>query len=339
MSCPFRNQASQTIAIVLGSGVIGLCSAIRLLEDGWKVHIIAEKWSPNLTSDGAAGFFAPFLSHPEEKVAEWTKGSWNDFQKMKSNASAGIFEIRGYEFSDEEIFSLPKWMEILPHREARNYEIPKGSHSGVYFQSLVIDPKIFMPWLSNRFKELGGTTETNKIQNIKELIHHPLQPSLIVNCTGIGSYELLGDKEVYPVRGQVVRVDAKHLVKEFFFSENKKGEILYILPKTDCIVLGGTAQKGDWNTNINPETSKDIIKKCSAIIPGLERCKIMSEWVGLRPGRTSIRLEKEEIEEGGRKIPVIHNYGHSGSGITLSWGCANDVQNIARSCKKISSKL
>jgi glycine/D-amino acid oxidase-like deaminating enzyme len=55
------------------------------------------------------------------------------------------------------------------------------------------------------------------------------------------------------------------------------------------------------------------------------------EWVGLRPGRPTIRLEMEKMQLPGDKIlPVIHNYGHGGNGIALSWGCAVHVAKIAR---------
>jgi len=45
-----------------------------------------------------------------------------------------------------------------------------------------------------------------------------------------------------------------------------------------------------------------------------------------RPQRPEIRLERVEI--GGR--PVVHNYGHSGAGVSLSWGCADSVLDIVR---------
>ena len=38
-----------------------------------------------------------------------------------------------------------------------------------------------------------------------------------------------------------------------------------------------------------------------------------------------MRLDKELIS--GR--PLIHNYGHGGSGVTLSWGCADSVVELA----------
>ena len=50
--------------------------------------------------------------------------------------------------------------------------------------------------------------------------------------------------------------------------------------------------------------------------------------VGLRPYRDAgVRLEHEQTISG---LDIIHCYGHSGSGITLSWGCAKDVLEIIK---------
>jgi D-amino-acid oxidase len=46
---------------------------------------------------------------------------------------------------------------------------------------------------------------------------------------------------------------------------------------------------------------------------------------GIRPVRaTTFRLEPESV---GSKF-VVHNYGHGGAGITMSWGCAVEVRDI-----------
>lgn len=60
------------------------------------------------------------------------------------------------------------------------------------------------------------------------------------------------------------------------------------------------------------------------------QAEFVREWVGLRPGRPSVRLEiQPERASGLRKVmPVIHNYGHGGAGLTLSWGCAGHVLEI-----------
>jgi D-amino-acid oxidase len=53
---------------------------------------------------------------------------------------------------------------------------------------------------------------------------------------------------------------------------------------------------------------------------------VLEHVVGLRPGRSTVRLEEgEQLSSGAR---VVHNYGHGGAGITLSWGCAHEVVTL-----------
>ena len=145
---------------------------------------------------------------------------------------------------------------------------------------------------------------------------------LVVNCTGLDSGKLLDDKEVYPIRGQVLRV--KSDIKEMHLDQQIP-TLAYIVPRSNDMILGGVAQKDNWDISSNSEDSEFILKKCSEILPDLADIEIIEELVGLRPGRTAVRLDKELIS--GR--PLIHNYGHGGSGVTLSWGCADSVVELA----------
>ena len=83
---------------------------------------------------------------------------------------------------------------------------------------------------------------------------------------------------------------------------------------------------GDWELGIRDEDNDLILEKVQAIWPDLDRDRIVGGAVGLRPSRTEVRLEEERI--GG--VRVIHNYGHGGAGVTLSWGCADEVVSIAQ---------
>ena len=86
-------------------------------------------------------------------------------------------------------------------------------------------------------------------------------------------------------------------------------------------VLGGTAQKGDWHGEVRESDTKEILEKCSMLWPELDRSKIVGKAVGLRPSRNEVRLEADTSDD----RMVIHNYGHGGAGVTLSWGCADEV--------------
>jgi D-amino-acid oxidase len=96
------------------------------------------------------------------------------------------------------------------------------------------------------------------------------------------------------------------------------------------VVLGGTAQYGDWNTNLSLADRERILAGCCEVYPSLAAAEVLGDWVGLRPGRTCIRLEAGLVHGGATgAVPVVHNYGHGGSGLTLAWGCAGDVVQLA----------
>jgi len=68
-------------------------------------------------------------------------------------------------------------------------------------------------------------------------------------------------------------------------------------------------------------------ERCIALEPALAGAMILEERAGLRPCRSAIRLGAERHSSG--KL-IVHNYGHGGAGVTLSWGCAREVVQLLR---------
>ena len=89
--------------------------------------------------------------------------------------------------------------------------------------------------------------------------------SLRQNGDGLGSRELVNDQEVFPVRGQAILVDAPW-VKHSITAE-VGDDVTYIYPRSDGVLLGGTAQFGDWSENIDFADRECIISRCSHYIP------------------------------------------------------------------------
>jgi D-amino-acid oxidase len=64
-----------------------------------------------------------------------------------------------------------------------------------------------------------------------------------------------------------------------------------------------------------------ILRRCAQIEPRLKDAHIIEHQVGLRPTRPTIRVEREPLGS----ATLLHNYGHGGSGVSLSWGCAREL--------------
>jgi D-amino-acid oxidase len=73
----------------------------------------------------------------------------------------------------------------------------------------------------------------------------------------------------------------------------------------------------------NYEPIGEMYRACLELLPGLRGAEIDAAEplrVGLMQFRSgSVRLEREPGTH------IVHNYGHGGSGVTLSWGCALEV--------------
>lgn len=182
------------------------------------------------------------------------------------------------------------------------------------------------PWsLLPRVKESGGLLLTRRLENLWEL-----QPSfdIVVNCSGLGSQQLAGDSMISPVRGQLLQVQApwvKHFIRD-------GSGLTYIYPGTSHVTLGGTRQKGDWNLSPDAQISRDIFSRCCVLEPSLHRACIIKEKVGLRPFRPGVRLQKELLARGGRRLPVVHHYGHGSGGVSVHWGSAMEAARLVSEC-------
>ena len=90
----------------------------------------------------------------------------------------------------------------------------------------------------------------------------------------------------------------------------------------------GGGERGEGSVGTGRGRRRREVERSPAEKKNLHICppmQVLEDWVGLRPGRISLRLEREECVLGGKARPVVHNYGHGGSGMTLAWGCAGDV--------------
>ncbi len=308
---------------VIGCGVIGLSTGIRLLEAGHNVQIITKELPHNTTSNWAAAVWFPYHVFPFDKVLRWGANTFDVFQTFIDEPKAGVQNTVLYIMTPEPP-EVPWWGEAVPNYSfATADELPSGYKYGYKVDVPVCDTTLYLNFLMEKYKNLGGSIEQKELQSIDEVI---TPKGVIINCTGLGSYKLVDDTELYPVRGQVVKVKQPD-VKISLLCDFESDRPAYIFPRTHDIILGGTAQEGNWDESIDPDTSEKIIEATRAIMPELASAEIIEHGVGLRPGRPAVRLELEHLTDDSY---VIHNYGHGGAGFTLSWGCADEVVQMVK---------
>src|SRR5690606_36109057 len=100
--------------------------------------------------------------------------------------------------------------------------------------------------------------------------------------------------------------------------------LTYVFPRTHDVLVGGTADEGDWSLEVRPEAQQQILERAQELVPEIEGLQTLGSGVGLRPARPRIRLERVKTAP----VPTIAAYGHGGSGVTLSWGTAQRVVEL-----------
>ena len=293
--------------VVVGAGVVGLSCALRLLEAGHRVDVLARDLPQETTSSIAAALWYPYLAFPQDKVTAWGATTYDELARLAEHDATGVVMRRGTELLPEQTPD-PWWVGAVPGLDRVSAPAPYAD--GWSFVAPVVEMSLYLTWLRGRVEEAGGTVTR------MALAHLPEGP-LVVNCSGLGSRALAGDPSLSPVRGQVVVVEQVGLA-EWWLAEDGP---TYVIPRSRDIVLGGTDDVGAWDRRPAPETAADILRRATALVPALAGARVLRHKVGLRPSRPEIRLE--------RVGDVIHCYGHGGAGVTLSWGCADEVARLA----------
>lgn len=294
--------------IVVGAGVVGLTCAVRLLEAGHRVDVLARDLPLETTSAVAAALWYPYRALPQDRVAEWSGASYAEFLGLAGEPGTGVRMVTG-----TEVFLSrqpdPWWMSAVPSLD-RETALPPGYRDGWTFVSPVADMPVYLRWLAGRVEELGGTITRLNLSCL------PSGADVVVNCSGLGARLLGADRSVVPVRGQVLYVRQTGLDRWWLDAAGPT----YVVPRADDIVVGGTDEEGEWSRTPSPEAARAILARAAALVPELTDATVIRHKVGLRPVRPAVRVERVD--------DVVHCYGHGGAGVTLSWGTADEVAKL-----------
>jgi D-amino-acid oxidase len=306
--------------LVVGAGVTGLTTAIRLSESGRSVRVISEHDSLFTTSAAAGASWSPSVVE-DPRMLEWARTSRVMFEQLAGyGPRTGVRLVRGLE-TDVRPIDPPIWaVEIPDFQMCGPASLPPGYATGWQYTIPVVSMLTYLAYLKEWLKRRGVTVEIGRVTSFAAWAG---AARAIVNCTGLSSRDLVPDAEVYPTRGQLLVVRNLDIdgIDQFFQDNPIGSDLTYFFPHGDHVVLGGCAVEHAADLEPDPDIAEGILKRCGAIDPRLLRMRKIEDRVGLRPTRATVRLERDD--RGG--FTVVHNYGHSGNGVTLSWGCAEEV--------------
>lgn len=346
--------------LVVGAGVSGLTCALSLRQRGFAVTVVADNFAPKVTSvvAGALWEWPPAVCgyHQDQQSLQRSKGwcvtSYRQFADLARASTPGVFMRSATSYFKRPVQENPLHFTKMNELKVRvdefvhdaaliaanrvNPEI--GIRDAYSHLAPMIDTDAYLAWLLNEVQQAGCRVVTRKITgNLIEQevsICREFGVDALVNCSGLRARELVDD-DLYPLRGALVRIvnDGRtmpritqaHCVAHD--ESSREQDMIFIVPRgADRLVLGGLTEPDEWGLDIglhNYEPVRKMYERCVNFLPALKNAEIDKSEpvrVGLRPvRRQNIRLEREP----GTRI--IHNYGHGGSGVTLSWGCAAEV--------------
>jgi D-amino-acid oxidase len=305
--------------LVIGAGVIGLTTGIRLAEAGLSVTIRTDAPPGQTTSAAAGAVWGPVSVGPPDRVLGWARTGLEVLSKLAAEPGTGVRMATGKEVTvaPEE---PPYWIVLLPDvRPCAPAELPDGCTSGWHYTAPLATMPVYLEFLRTRFAQAGGTLELARVGSLGGLAG---AAPVVVNCSGVAARDLVPDPSVLPIRGQVVLV-ANPGIEEFLIwrDGDEPPFYVYMFPHGEEVLLGGTSEEGEWDRTPRPRTAERIVANCSRVDPRLRGAAVLSHRVGLRPWRPEVRLESEPLGDG----VLWHNYGHGGAGISLAWGCAAEI--------------
>lgn len=314
-------MAKETNVAVVGAGVIGLTTAVFAQERGYKVTIFTEMDVLQTTSAKAGASFKPHEVVFDDMAQRMMQQSWSHFERLgRDHPESGVRKHTHWEASSVERKPTSYLHIMEDFRQFRFPEVPGGYQFGWRYQTFMIEIPDFLPWLKRTFLEGEGqfVVLPSKFTSIQEV--EGLNADVVFNCTGLGARELCSDQKLVPIKGQVVLIDP---IPNMHWSISADG--FYIYPRRNDTVLGGTTEHGVEDDHVENGVIHTLIRANKRILPELTLDSVRKVYAGLRPYREEgIRVEAEERAS----VRIIHNYGHGGSGITLSWGSAYEAINL-----------
>ena len=327
-------------AVIIGGGVVGCITAIKLKESGYDVTIVDKSVIGEESSAAGAGIIFPLMPwNYESRVFDLCLGALSFYKNLSIKLINAGFEDP--EFIESGLICIEPIdkKEIVLWGEKNNFRIKEYLFNNTPSYELTrvaqINPKRLMKSLRKYILMLGVELienvgmqkikkETNHLLGWPTKNNHLIKGDFFVTTLGAWSSEINDGykNKIYPMRGQIIRypkseikIDKILYSKDFYLLQRKCGSIL----------AGSTIENVGFDKTITSKAANELNEKAINLIPELRNLNPCEQWAGLRPGvKGNIPL----IEQDSYFKNVYINSGHYRYGLTMAPKSANEVLKL-----------
>lgn len=191
----------------------------------------------------------------------------------KDAGISGCQMITSYTFFEHPIEEPPAWSHIpsnftlLTKDDIKKLYLPDRYISGYSYLTVVADQSYYLPYMRIKLESLNVKFEHRTVDSL----HSELEYDILINCSGLGATNLVGDTTMIPIRGQILKVKAPWMKHVWNFEPSNH----YVIPLLDYVVLGGTSQMGDENTITDKSDTEHIIDGLCEMLPSLRDAPVV----------------------------------------------------------------
>ena len=273
LQSPSALDADRRRCAVIGAGVMGLTTARMMQDRGWQVTIHTRDLPPDTTSNVAGGQWSPTSVYDRDHPLP--PGFMDQFRSAARFASRhyqnlvgpryGVSWFSNYQVytgqagGDEDDDGASSGSDINPDLYPQTRLLGPGEHpfrppNMLHFYTLFIDPGVYLRQMLDDFHQAGGQVRITDFTDRGHVLS--LAEPVIFNCSGLGSRTLFQDTELIPAKGQLVVLLPQAEVGYLLINGG-----LYMFPRRDGILLGGTFERDEWSLEPDPEAGRRIISR------------------------------------------------------------------------------
>jgi len=264
------DQVPGEVAVV-GSGIMGLCTA-RLLQDaGWSVTIYTRDTYRHTTSNVAAGEWGPFATHDDRKAdaaflarLDWAARVSHHAYTNLTGSKYGIRWMETYDLHDGPLGEPGhgSFDDLFAYKgDLGPGEHPFGKRYARRMVTMQIDPGTLLRQLTADVQLAGGRFVIRNFVDRADVLS--LNETVIFNCTGLGAAALFEDGDLLPAKGQLVFLPPDPAIDYMTFGGGEGGAhgFLHMIPRGDVLLLGGIFKLGDNSRTVEASETERMVQE------------------------------------------------------------------------------